>query len=571
MFLLLILTCLCSQILFAQTVSETATEDKQAAEDKQAEFREAAAEILSETSAMIPSLASPENRLGYTIKIADLIWTLDETQSRAMFQYATDELKREIVQTDAAMNRMTNQPELEWENAGSFGEIRNSSNRIFQTRSMLISTLANHDAEFASRVLTETGGIISNPELMKRFEQSDAGLKTMIAGKIAQQDAGKALEAGRERLSKGVSYDVTTLLQQIYNKDQTKGIAFGKEVVDKVKSTKNSASSAILLSLLRQGTSNSQTIAKDKSADKKPLFDDLTMRDLAGLLADSMIGGSSRRVSTQAMTYIEQYAPQKAALVQKAVAAQTNQNNSRRTAITGGRGNGIGSSQTSSWQKINEARSNAQKEITKSFQGLQAQNLSNEDKIKLINETRAKIIAVNNNSFRTSNLIALSRQAKQAGQDELAAVLLADAERYVNLQPKERNDFMENRNLANAYTSVDAEKSFAILENMIFRLNDIIESFVKVGEFSGNSRMVENGEMIMSGASRQFTSYLAINGNNLQDLASADLKRLKNLGDKFSRPEFRIETRLTIAQMLLNPLFVQTNQNMRMQNFNRAF
>jgi hypothetical protein len=124
--------------------------------------------------------------------------------------------------------------------------------------------------------------------------------------------------------------------------------------------------------------------------------------------------------------------------------------------------------------------------------------------------------------------------------------------------------------LANAYAAVNAEKSFAILENMIYRLNDVIEGFVKVNEFSGNSRMVENGEMIMSRASQQFTGFLFISGSNLQHLAEADLARLKNLGDKFARPEFRVEIRLLIAQTLLNPAAVQQNQNRRLRNFNRV-
>lgn len=558
---LFILVCFFSQISLAQTEIEQETDEKQA------EFKEAAAEILGETSAMIPSLASPENRLSYTIRIAGMVWELDETQARAMFSYAVEELKREITQIDAMLNRMTNQPETEWTNAESFSDVRNKSNRIFQTRSTLVNSIANHDAEWASRVLGETAAIVTNPEFAKRFEQSDASLRTMIAGKVARQDVNKALELGRERLSKGVSYDVTTLLQQIYNKDEAKGIAFGKEVVDKVKSAKGSVSSWVLIGLLRQGSSNLQAVAKDASGNRKPLFDELTMRDLAGILADSIINSSSRRTSNQAMNLIEQYAPQKAALVKQAVEARANQNNSRRNTTNNSSRNNR--SQSSSWQKINEARSNAQKEITESLKGLQDENASDEEKIKLINETRAKILAVNNNSFRVSNLISLSRQAQKAGQDELAGVLLSDAERLVNLQPKERRDFTENRNLATAYASVNADKSFAILENMIYRLNDVIEGFIKVNEFSGNSRMVENGEMIMSGSSRQFTNYVSINGNNLQELAEADLKRLKNLGDKFARPEFRIEIRLRIAQNLLNPSNVQTNQNFRMRNFNR--
>jgi hypothetical protein len=556
-FSLLILVCLLSAAALAQTAVETEPEDERA------EFKEAAAEILGEASAMVPSLASAENRLNYTVRIADLVWDLDASQARAMFQYASDELKREISRVDAALNKMANQPESEWADIGSFSETRNASNRVFQLRTSLVSALANHDAEWASRLLSETAALATNPEFAKRFEQADPALKTTIAGKIAQQDVGKALEIGRERLSKGVSYDVTALLQQIYDKDRKKGIAFGKEVVDKLKASKDSASSWILLGLLRQGSSSLKTAAADKSGNRAPLFDDLTMRDLAGILADSIINSPSRRTSAQALGYIEQYAPQKAPLVKRALDARTGQTDTRRASRRGANGNF--SSQSSSWRRANEARSNAQKEIMQPLEGLKAENLSDEERVKLIYEARARILAVADNSFRSANLISLAQRALSAEQDELAASLLSDAERFVNMQPKQRNDFNENRNLAAAYAAVDAEKSFAILENLIFRLNEVIDGFIKMNEFNGNSRAVESGEVVMSSASRQFTGFVSLGGASFQALAEADLERLKNLGDKFVRPEFRVETRLMIAQSLLNPQTVMENQRPRMR------
>jgi hypothetical protein len=114
-----------------------------------------------------------------------------------------------------------------------------------------------------------------------------------------------------------------------------------------------------------------------------------------------------------------------------------------------------------------------------------------------------------------------------------------------------KNDFSDNRMLADAYAGIDTEKTFQILENMAYRLNGVIDGYLKFMEYSDNKRVVENGELVMNNSSRQFTNYFNLSSTALQSLAGADFNRVRDLSDKFERPEIRVATRLIIARSLL--------------------
>ena len=87
-------------------------------------------------------------------------------------------------------------------------------------------------------------------------------------------------------------------------------------------------------------------------------------------------------------------------------------------------------------------------------------------------------------------------QVAQLGDKKLASEVLEEAGSLINLQPVNYRDYMEIWMLITAYSSIDAEKSFPLLENTIYRLNDTLAAFVKVGEFIDvEGDIVEDGEV----------------------------------------------------------------------------
>ena len=83
-------------------------------------------------------------------------------------------------------------------------------------------------------------------------------------------------------------------------------------------------------------------------------------------------------------------------------------------------------------------------------------------------------------------------------------------------------------------------------------MNGVIDGYIKFMEYSGNQRTVENGELVMGNYSKQFTNYFSLPSSSLHALAEKDLNRVRDLSDKFERPEVRIAVRLIVINGLLN-------------------
>ncbi|MEO8073526.1 MAG: hypothetical protein ABI686_09785 [Acidobacteriota bacterium] len=126
----------------------------------------------------------------------------------------------------------------------------------------------------------------------------------------------------------------------------------------------------------------------------------------------------------------------------------------------------------------------------------------------------------------------------------------------VNLQPKNYMDFMQVWLLASGYAQVDADKAFPFLEDAIFRLNDTISAFVKVGEFIDvNGDMIEDGEIQVGSfggdISRELLRNLGATDTTIRSLAVADFARTRALTNKFDRPEARILAKMLVLRGIL--------------------
>lgn len=514
-------------------------------EEKIAELKEKTRELLGETASMALTLRSPANRINFSISSADILWDLDETEARGMFTASIEDVKRLMSQIDIETNQQDTTSNTNWASRRSSNNLGTRTTQVFSLRSALVSAIANHDPAMALRFLQETDQIFTNPRLTKRIERDNKRLEAKIVRQIAAKDITKALELGYEKLSKGVTSDVINLLRQIFAKDREKGAEFGTAVLQKLKSmTLKNNSTWLVIRLFQYGLSSG-------GSDKTPLFDEAGMRELAELLVKQVISPTSRyrNLSTKVMGGIEKYSPGNAALVKRTFEQRKNASSARRNETGSGTSSGISAS--SSRKKIWEERTKFQSELAKNLKRLTDESLTSQDRQKIIDQAKDKILSVNSDGYRFNGLINLAMQAANAGEKETAATILSEAEYYIKQDPTEKNDFAENQRLANAYALVETEKSFTILENMIYRLNGVINGYIKFMEYSGNGRVVENNELIMGSYSRQFTNYLKLSPTSLKNLAGADFQRVKDLSDKFERAEVRIESRLLIARTLL--------------------
>ncbi len=521
------------------------------AEEKAAEIRKNTLELLRETAALTAMLNSPGNRINFTVSIADSLWNLDKTEAASMFNIAIEDVRKMISQTDAEMNFAA------VDNTST--NRRRTSTKISQAlswRSIVVNSLANRDAEWALRFLSETEQSVTNPDFKKQIDRSSKSLKTNIARKIAEQDVTKALELGREKLSQGITGDAVNLLQKIYTKDTEKGIEFGKDILKKTESVESKRDSSWIYMRLFQYGLSAMT-----NTDKPPVFDNSAMKKLAEKLAKEVTKPTSRYrgFSPEVMAGLEKYSPQSVAQVKTAFEQRTSRRSNNRSRQSTRISNEMRA-------EINTRKDavKMQNEINNSFKNLTSENISSDEKLKILSDLQNKIMLEGVDNLRFINLVRLSDTANSIGETKRTEQILSEAERLVNQDPKTKTEFADSRSLASSYARVDADKSFQILENIAYRLNGVIDGYIKFMEYSNDQRTVENGELVMGNHSKQFTNYFSLPSKSLYALAEKDFNRVRDLADKFERPEVRIAVRLMIVRGLLNSnqssdLLIQAN------------
>lgn len=540
-------------VILALLLVQTAVSQDVDAEDRDAaiaELESQAIELLRETSGMASMLAASENRVSFSLKTGDILWEYDQAEAERLFRSTMEDTRRYVAQVNAELNQLQGTPASNWANAQSSRDIRAKIRKASAMISNLVKILSKHDSEMAFQYLQETKQIINNQEFERRTRNTFRNLEATIARRLAEQDVTKSLEFARKKLFEGFSYQIANLLGTIYRKDAEKGAEFAKEILDKAKTSNlNNNSTWFLMRLLRQGSSSFERSKQSKS-DKPPMFGEQSLQELANLVSDQYLknsnGRRSRRVSKGNLDLIAKYAPQKAAQISQ----RQSQNNIRGSGVRVNE-NGQKDNFRAAMQNISKAKREYQQDIRKSISGLNAEGVTPEQRREIIQQTRGKILAVNNSDFRFTNLVWLAIAAKNSGEIEYAQMLLSQAEGFVNRQPQDREDFRKNRRLADAYASVYPEKSFEILEDLIYRLNGVIESYIKYSQYQSNRTITENGELLLNSNTRQFTNYLAFSPNVYKTLAESDFNRTRNLADKFTRLELRVDARLKIAGGLL--------------------
>lgn len=528
------------------------------------ELEARAIELLRETSAMANTLNSPENRITFTLKTADILWEYDEREAVRLFRVTMEDTRRYVVELNGRLNQIEGAgASSNWATAQSSRAMRQKITKVTSITSNLVTTVAKHDPETALRFLQEIRQSISNRELERRTRRGFDNLENRVVRKIAEQDVTKSLELARQKLSEGFSYHVVSLLGTIYRKDAEKGAAFAKEVIARAESF-DPGSTWFLLRLLRMGSSIRDNLTAS-GLDKPPMFSEADLQKLAQTAGDKYLaqfaaaaqrrGPGSRRprwISTSNLNLIEKYAPQKAGEIKRTQQAARQALNTR-----AGTGNQLPQPPTSDYssarRRMSQARRDFQEELRKSVENLSAEGITPEQRRETLNQTRGKILAVNNDDVRFTNLLWLAQVSRGAGEDEFAEKLLEQAEGFANRQPETRTEFGKNKQLAAGYAGIRPARSFAILEDLVYRLNGVIESYIKYNHFTGGNRAgTENGELLINRSSRQFTQYLSFSPQTYRTLAEADFERLRGLADKFTRPELRVEIRLNMIAALLS-------------------
>ncbi len=177
-------------------------------------------------------------------------------------------------------------------------------------------------------------------------------------------------------------------------------------------------------------------------------------------------------------------------------------------------------------------------------------------------EIRQKLAALPSDSDRVKFLIELSTTT-QKDNPKLALRFLDDARNLVSKKAASYKDFEDQIKVADAYSALDAKKSFEVLEPGIAQLNELLTAAEVLNGFE--VEVFKDGELSLRGDS-DLVGMVARYGQELASLAKIDFDHARMTADKFLLPEPRLNAKLSIVQSALGvqPL---VNANNRRQNF----
>jgi hypothetical protein len=586
----------------AQTKNETAAE-------KEKQLRELHKEMLERTIAEVGALRLPQNRAVVYALAGDILWTTDSKRSRELFRSGAGELNN--YQAEAERERLAalnpNEPPADADSP----------------RFDFINLVGNRDAELALEIMqqTRTPGLA---DAMVRLEQQRAAapgappmpltpsgsldqvraaqeisLEEQLKMRAAMNDPEKTVKAIRESLAKGISPNVTSLLQQLIQKDEKLANDLSGEVVNKLTGTDLSKSQPDLngaLSIL-QFMGRTPPAANPNVKIKYFSFTPAQSREAAYAVANAFLQPAPPAfINSQlgrAIPILEKLAPEKAMLMKQRDAL--NKKNAPAPAARPGTAaarpfdpNGTPEEILAAAAKITNPRDKANayqaaasriptitdetraRRLAESIpdERLRAQALERLDTLRLgrltaegnLEEARRQVAAMPNAQAKLRWLVNLAVQFRAKGTEkdiETATGLMNEARTFTTPYPEDEDQLGDYMELIRGFAAVEPETAFRMFEPVVTEFDDIVQASATLSKFNKRDRTFRKGELVMrinGGGSLLPFRYVS----QIQSLARADLEKMSVIVDRFRRSDARTIMRLYVLQGFQRRAFAPT-------------
>ncbi|HEX7723722.1 MAG TPA: hypothetical protein VF397_16290, partial [Pyrinomonadaceae bacterium] len=181
-----------------------------------------------------------------------------------------------------------------------------------------------------------------------------------------------------------------------------------------------------------------------------------------------------------------------------------------------------------------------------------------------MNEIKQKLAALPSDTDRVKYLIDLAT-ATQKDNQKLALRFMDDARNLIARRAMNYNDFQDQLKVADAYATLDAKKSFEIMDAGIAQLNELLSAATILNGFEVD--IFKEGELSLK-ANDDLVGMVARYGAQLSALAKVDFDGARSSAEKFQMPEPRMNARLMIVQSILGTQPVANVNNRRgLNNF----
>jgi hypothetical protein len=179
-----------------------------------------------------------------------------------------------------------------------------------------------------------------------------------------------------------------------------------------------------------------------------------------------------------------------------------------------------------------------------------------------MNEIKQKLASLPSDSDRVKYLIDLST-ATQKDNPKLALRFLDDARNLVSKRITNYKEFEDQLKVADAFATLDAKRSFELMEMGIGQLNELLSAASVLNGFE--VEMYKEGELSLRG-DNDLVAMVARYGQELARLAKIDFDHARMTADRFQMIEPRLNAKLSIVQNILGVQPMTNFNNRRGQN-----
>lgn len=165
-----------------------------------------------------------------------------------------------------------------------------------------------------------------------------------------------------------------------------------------------------------------------------------------------------------------------------------------------------------------------------------------------LDEIRQNLSRLTSETEKVSLLLQIAEDLKKENPKAQRQVL-EEARQIVNHRANSYAQFEDQLRVARAFTSVDPNRSFEVIEPAIMQLNELLAAAAVLSGFEVN--VFREGEMNLMPGGSGLSSTINRFGLELAGLAKHDFERAEMLAGRFQFAEPRIMMRLTIIQRSL--------------------
>jgi hypothetical protein len=566
----------------AQTATDAQKEKEKA---QRQELQKTTLALLNEIASGAWGLKLPENRIFIMSSAADLLWPFDEKRASNLYWDALNSITSLNVAVQKTGVTVAKSERVK------IGKIYYSA---LMLRRRLLIQVARRDAQLALEMLRASRLVRPRQPGSENSFADDRRLEQEIAGEVAARDPAQALQLARQSLSKGLTFELLNLLQQLQQRDSEKASQFAGDIITKLQTTNvatDSRASIIALHLLQ----TSKKVEANESTKDLPggrwkelnLTDD-QKRELVEMLTDAALSTSanSNLLSeiSEVMPEIEQFFPERRAALERKIAAfsetlsrdQRDQNTYNTLIRRGDQEElvrvaasaddrarqllyqqaaviAVARGATDSFREFLSKEVSDSGERRKVLEFLDNEEITTTAGRKQIDQLRKLLPKIDRKEERARAMAELAVLLKEKGEDAEASTLLDDAASLIKTDLKDEKQTNALLSLLCAYAIVDPSKAFALAERTVDRANSQI-SLLMLLDRVVNSGAVRKSEIILEQAGIMSLDFLALKyGKGVAALANVDFNRTRALADRFDRNELRLMAQLMIARGVLQP------------------